>query len=85
MSAALPTISHDFDLATGRWHLFATSYGVAEPAGARLLKGGHPPAIKFEHDNEADAIEDARRLAEYISTSWPKKAMSKARLRKEGA
>ena len=76
------TISEDFD--TGLFTLMATSYSQTMPAGPRLFRAPPHPAICFEHVTEADAIRDAQLLRDYIDAEWPKKAMSKAKIRRGG-
>ena len=77
------TISEDFD--TGMWTIMATSYGQTMPAGPRLFRAPPHPDILFQHDTEAAALHDAAELRKYIADSWPKKEMSKAKIRKQGA
>lgn len=82
MTKPIITVAEDFD--TGLFTLMATSYGRTEVAGPRLFRAPPHPAICFEHVTEADAIRDAQLLRDYLDAAWPKKAMSKAVLRRGG-
>lgn len=86
MSAALPAISTEFDLATGTFYLTATSYGLCAPAGARLFRGPPFPDVQFQgHATEEQAKEHAARLAAYIAERWPKNGPGNAETRRRKA
>jgi len=69
--AELPVISTTFDLDTGQWCLYATSYQRTEVAGPRLFRSPPHPDIRFQHDNQESAERDAATLQEYL-TNPPK-------------
>lgn len=77
-----PNISVAEELDTGEFILLATSYGMTEVAGPRLFKAPPHPDIKFRHTDERAANHDADLLQQYIREYWPKKAESKAAIKK---
>lgn len=77
-----PTITIQEDLDLG-YVIVATSYGRTEPAGERLFRAPPWPEIRFVHDTMGGAEKDAATLREYIATKWPKKAISKAAMKKK--
>lgn len=83
--SATPQISTSYDLDTGQWQLFATSYSRTEPAGPRLFRAPPFPDISFTHDTEDAANKDAAKLREYLAGIAVKRGPSKAKLRKIGA
>lgn len=79
-----PTITILEDLDSGEFLLMATSYGQTMPAGPRLFRAPPHPDIKFTHADHAVATNHMMKLQQYINDCWPKKAMSKAKMRRGG-
>lgn len=68
-----------------KWEIHAENYGIKTVAGPRLFRGLPHPDIKFGiYDQRIEVEKDAQKLRDHLDR-LPKKKISKAKLRKQGA